>query len=143
MLQLTIIAAYFAIMIVIGVLSRGRVRGVDDFLVAGRRGSPLFITGSLLATIVGGSATIGMAGLGFARGLTGAWWLLVGSIGLVVSGIFFAGKVRGFGLYTLPEMVEKQYDSRVGLAASFLVVIAWVGVLAGQIIASGKILGIL
>ncbi|MDD5591330.1 MAG: hypothetical protein PHY18_05315, partial [Dehalococcoidales bacterium] len=69
--------------------------------------------------------------------------LLVGSIGLVVSGIFFAGKVRGFGLYTLPEMVEKQYDSRVGLAASFLVVIAWVGVLAGQIIASGKILGIL
>ncbi|MDD5510328.1 MAG: hypothetical protein PHI12_05940 [Dehalococcoidales bacterium] len=143
MLQLAIIAAYFVVVIVIGVLSRDRAKEVDDFLVAGRRGSPLLITGSLLATIVGGSATIGMAGLGFARGLTGAWWLLVGSIGLVVSGIFFAGKVRGFGLYTLPEMVEKQYDSRVGLAASFLIVIAWVGVLAAQIIASGKILGIL
>ncbi len=143
MLQLAIIAAYLVVVIVIGVLSRGRAKEVDDFLVAGRRGSPLLITGSLLATIVGGSATIGMAGLGFARGLTGAWWLLVGSIGLVVSGIFFAGKVRGFGLYTLPEMVEKQYDSRVGLAASFLIVIAWVGVLAAQIIASGKILGIL
>jgi len=143
MLQLVIIAAYFAVVIAIGVVSRGRARGVDDFLVAGRKGSPLLITGSLLATIVGGSATIGMAGLGFVRGLTGAWWLLVGSIGLVVSGIFFAGKVRRFGLYTLPEMVEKQYDSRVGLAASFLIVIAWVGVLAAQIIASGKILGIL
>jgi len=143
MLQLVIIAAYFVAVIAIGVVSRGRARGVDDFLVAGRKGSPLLITGSLLATIVGGSATIGMAGLGFVRGLTGAWWLLVGSIGLVVSGIFFAGKVRGFGLYTLPEMVEKQYDSRVGLAASFLIVIAWVGVLAAQIIASGKILGIL
>jgi len=143
MLQLVIIAAYFVAVIAIGVVSRGRAKGVDDFLVAGRKGSPLLITGSLLATIVGGSATIGMAGLGFVRGLTGAWWLLVGSIGLVVSGIFFAGKVRGFGLYTLPEMVERQYDSRVGLAASFLIVIAWVGVLAAQIIASGKILGIL
>ena len=143
MLQLVIIAAYFVAVIAIGVVGRGRAKGVDDYLVAGRKGSPLLITGSLLATIVGGSATIGMAGLGFVRGLTGAWWLLVGSIGLVVSGIFFAAKVRGFGLYTLPEMVEKQYDSRVGLAASFLIVIAWVGVLAAQIIASGKILGIL
>ena len=140
---LVIIAVYFAVVITVGILSRGKARGIDDFLVAGRKGSSLFITGSLLATVVGGSATIGMAGLGFARGLTGAWWLLVGSIGLAISGIFFAGKVRGFGLYTLPEMVEKQYDRRVGLAASVLIVIAWVGVLAAQIIASARILGIL
>jgi len=50
----------------------------------------LFITGSLLATIIGASATIGMAGLGFTRGLTGAWWVLVGSVGLIVLGFFFA-----------------------------------------------------
>jgi len=130
-------------MIAIGVVSRGRVRGLDDFFVAGRRGSSLFITGSLLATIVGGSATIGMAGLGFRQGLTGAWWLLVGSIGLVVLGLFFAEKVRKFGLYTLPELVEKQYDGRIALAASILIVIAWVGIIAGQIIAAGKILSVL
>ncbi|MCK5577057.1 MAG: sodium:solute symporter family protein [Dehalococcoidales bacterium] len=141
--ELIIIVAYFLGMIVIGVVSRKRARGADDFFVAGRKGSPLFITGSLLATIVGGSATIGMAGLGFSRGLTGAWWLLVGSIGLVVLGLFFAKKVRGFGLYTLPELVAKQYDGRVGLAASVLIVVAWVGVIAAQIIASGTILGIL
>ena len=143
MLELIIIAAYFSGMVIIGVVSRKRSGGVDDFFVAGRKGSPLFITGSLLATIVGGSATIGMAGLGFTRGLTGAWWLLVGSIGLVILGLFFAGRVRGFGLYTLPELVERQYDSRVSLAASVLIVVAWVGVIAAQIIASGKILGAL
>ena len=143
MLHLTIIAAYFVSVIIIGVVSRKKAREVDDFFVAGRKGSPFLITGSLLATIVGGSATVGMAGLGFTRGLTGAWWLLVGSVGLVVLGLFFAEKVRGFGLYTLPELVGRQYDARVGLAASVLIVIAWVGVLAAQIIASGKILGIL
>jgi SSS family solute:Na+ symporter len=84
-----------------------------------------------------------MAGLGFQQGLTGAWWLLVGSIGLLVLGFFFARKVRGAALYTLPELVGKQYGSVVGLAASILIVIAWVGVVAGQIVAAGKVLSIL
>ncbi|MBA7525556.1 Sodium/glucose cotransporter [subsurface metagenome] len=143
MLGLIIIAVYFLGMIAIGVASRRKIRGVDDFFVAGRKGSTLFITGSLLATIVGGSATVGMAGLGFTQGLTGAWWLLVGSIGLVILGLFGAEKVRKFALYTLPELVEKQYDARVALASSILIVVAWIGIIAGQIIASGKILSVL
>ncbi len=143
MLELVIIAAYFLGMIAVGVVSRRRAKGIDDFFVAGRKGSPLFITGSLLATIVGGSATVGMAGLGFTQGLTGAWWLLVGSIGLVILGIFFAEKVRKSGLYTLPQLVGKQYDGRIALAASILIVIAWTGIVAGQIVASGKILSVL
>jgi SSS family solute:Na+ symporter len=84
-----------------------------------------------------------MAGLGFSQGLTGAWWLLVGTVGLIVLGIFLAKKVRQFGLYTLPELVEKQYDRRIGLAASILIVVSWVGVIAAQIVASGKILSVL
>ncbi len=143
MLELIIIAAYLGGMIAVGVVSRRRAREADDFFVAGRKGSSLFITGSLLATIVGGSATVGMAGLGFTRGLTGAWWLLVGSIGLVILGLFWAKTVRKFGLYTLPELVEKQYDGRMALAASVLIVVAWIGIVAGQIIASGKIMSVL
>ncbi len=143
MIELIIIAVYFLAVITIGVVSRKKAQGPDDFFVAGRKGSSLLITGSLLATIVGGSATVGMAGLGFSQGLTGAWWLLVGSIGLIVLGLFLAKKVREFGLYTLPEMVEKQYDGRIALAASVLIIVAWVGIIAGQIIAAGKILSVL
>jgi SSS family solute:Na+ symporter len=143
MLGLIVVAIYFAAMIAIGLVSRRRARGADNFFVAGRSGTSLLITGSLLATIVGGSATVGMAGLGFSRGLTGMWWLLVGSVGLIVLGVFWAGKVREFGLYTLPELVEKQYDKRISLAASILIVISWLGVIAGQIVASGTILSVL
>ena len=143
MLQLVIIAVYFLGMITIGLISRRKAKGADDFFVAGRRGSTLFITGSLLATIVGGSATVGMAGRSFDWGLTGIWWLLVGSIGLVVLGIFFARKVREFGLYTLPGLVEKQYDGRVALAGSALIVVAWIGIIAGQIVAAGTIMSVL
>ena len=143
MMGLIIVVVYFMAMIAIGLWSRSKARGATNFFVAGRSGSSLFITGSLLATIIGGSATVGMAGLGFSQGLTGMWWLLVGTVGLIVLGIFLAGKVRQFGLYTLPELVEKQYDKRIGLAASILIVISWVGVIAAQIVASGKILSVL
>ncbi|MBN1177475.1 MAG: sodium:solute symporter family protein [Dehalococcoidales bacterium] len=141
--QLIIIIIYFAVILVIGAVSRRKAERADDFFVAGRKGSSLFIVGSLLATIIGGSATVGMAGLGFQRGLTGAWWLLAGSAGLIVLGVFFARKVRQYALYTLPELIEKHYDRRMALASSVLIVVAWVGIIAAQIIAAGKIMGIL
>jgi SSS family solute:Na+ symporter len=141
--QLFIIVAYFLVIIGIGVWSRSKAGNRDGFFVAHRTGTLPLITGSLLATSVGGSVTVGMAGLGFEQGLTGAWWLLVGSIGLLVLGFFFAKKVRNAALYTLPELMEKQYNHHVGLAASILIVIAWIGVVAGQIIAAGKVLSVL
>ncbi len=138
-----IIIIYLAVILAIGVISRKKADKPDEFFVAGRKRSSWFITGSLLATIIGGTATTGMAGWGFNQGLTGAWWLLVGSIGLIVLGLFFAGKVRRFALYTLPELIEKQYDRRVAFTSSILIVVAWIGVIAAQIIAAGTIMSVL
>jgi len=146
MIDIAIIAVYFVAMIAIGIYAYRKKESstCDGFFVADRRGSALFIVGSLCATIIGASVTLGMAGRGYRLGLAGAWWLLVGSIGLLILGFFFARKVRSFGLYTLPELVEKQYNSRAaGLAASVLIVVAWLAVIAAQIIAAGKILSIL
>ncbi len=140
---LIIIAAYFIIMLLIGVFSRKHAHSMDGFFIAGRSGSTFLITGSLIATIIGGSATVGVAGLGFSQGLTGMWWLLVGSIGLIVLGLLFAGKIRHMALYTLPQLVEKQYGATVATVSSILIVIAWLGVIAGQIIATGKIMSVM
>jgi SSS family solute:Na+ symporter len=143
MVQLVIVTVYCLAMIGVGLAARKKVGSQNGFFVAHRQVGLAFITGSFIATAVGGSVTVGMAGLGFGQGLTGAWWLLVGSIGLVILGVFFARRVRGAALYTLPELAEKQYDRRVGLAASILIVVAWVGVVAGQIVAAGKVMSIL
>lgn len=140
---LAIIVIYFLAVIGIGLAGRRHHLRFDEYMTAGRKYSTPFITGSLLATIIGGSATIGLAGLGFSKGLSGAWWLLVGSIGLVVLGFFFAAKVRNFGFYTLPQIIEKHYGRNVSLAASIVIVLAWTGVTAAQIIAAGKILSVI
>ncbi len=130
-------------MMAIGFFSRRMSSTAEDFFMAGRRGSTAFITGSLLATIIGGSATVGMAGLAFSRGFTAVWWLLAGSIGLLILGLFLAGKIRKYALFTLPQLVQRQYGNHVSVVTSAIIVIAWLGVLAGQIVASGKILGMI
>jgi SSS family solute:Na+ symporter len=133
-------------MIAVGIYAyrRKKTDTCDGFFVADRRGSTLFIVGSLCATIIGASVTLGMAGLGYSLGLPGAWWLLAGSVGLFILAFFFARKVRGFGLYTLPEMLEKQYSSKAaGVTASILIAVSWLAIIAAQIIAAGKILSIL
>ena len=134
---------YFIIMIVIGAISAKRVTGLDEFHLAGRRVTYVMLTSTLCATIVGASATVGMAGLGFKEGLTGAWWMLSGTIGLLVLAVFFAQKIRAKGCYTLPELIGTFYGERVRTAASALIIISWVGLISGQIIASGKILSAL
>jgi len=58
-------------------------------------------------------------------------------------GLFLAGRVRRFSVYTLPELIARQYDRRVALAASVLIVISWIAIVAAQIIAAGTIMGIL
>jgi SSS family solute:Na+ symporter len=143
MIQLVIVVVYCLAMIVIGLGARKKVTGQNGFFIAKRQMSLPFITGSLVATAIGGSALIVTSELGFRLGLPGAWWLLVGCVGLVILGVFFAKKVRGAALYTLPELVGMQYGRRVSLAASILIVVAWVGVVAGQIVAAGSFLSIL
>ena len=115
----------------------------DGFFVANRSGTTLLILGSLCATFVGSSVAVGMVGRGYRMGLPGAWWLLVGAIGLFIMGFFLARKVRRAGLYTLPELVETQYGSKAGLTASVLIVVAWIAIIAAQIIAAEKILTVI
>jgi len=143
MINLSICFSYLICVMAIGVYSSKKAKTLNGFFLADRKMGGLFVVGSLGATIIGGSNTIGMAGLGFKQGLVGSLWLLVGSFGLIIISIFLAGKLREFSLYTLPELLEKQYDEKVKLAASILICLAWIGIVAGQMIAAGTLLTVL
>lgn len=118
-----------------------KVRGLEDFHLAGRNLRILLLTGTFCATIVGASSTLGMAGLGYSKGLPGAWWMLSGTMGLLLLAIIFSEKIRATGCYTLPELVGGFYGENARLAASLLIAVSWIGVIAVQIVASGKVLG--
>jgi solute:Na+ symporter, SSS family len=133
---------YLLTMLVIGAWG-DRMKGIEDFHMAGRKLRPVLLIGTFCATIVGASSTIGMAGLGFSKSLPGAWWMLSGALGMLVLAVFFAAKIRATDCYTLPELVGSFYGEKTRIAASLLIVISWLGVIAVQIVASGKVLGAL
>lgn len=126
-------------------LSAGRsASSREAFFVAGRRGTSLAIAGSLVATVVGGSATIGVAGLAYERGITASWWTLVGSMGLALLGVVLVGRIRAHaGIYTLPGLAGRLFGSRARVATALLVVLAWMGVVSGQIVAASRVLSVI
>ncbi len=135
---------FLLVMLIIGILKRGKTPDIVTYYVSGRSKSAFAVSGSLVATAIGGSATIGLSGVAFAKGAPALWWLFSGSIALVVLGIFWAGKVREYEVYTLPEVLEKQYgSSSIKIVSSLVIVIAWTGVIAAQMIAAGKIMNII
>jgi SSS family solute:Na+ symporter len=115
----------------------------DAYFVASRRGTSRSIGGSLLATVVGASATVGVAGLAYGRGVTAIWWSLAGVIGLLVLAAVLIPRVRAWQVYTLPGLVGRMYGPRVAVVAAVLVVVGWMGVVSGQVVAAGLVLSVI
>jgi SSS family solute:Na+ symporter len=134
-----VVAAYFTVMLTVG--WRARTRTPEGYWVAGRRSGPAPVAASLVATIFGASSTVGLVGLAYGRGLTGAWWALVGGLALVPFALFLAPRVRRLEVVTLPDILERAYGGRVALAGALVIAVAWCGVVAAQIVAGGLILG--
>ncbi|MBN1843628.1 MAG: sodium:solute symporter family protein [Deltaproteobacteria bacterium] len=138
MIDLSVIIAYFSVMLFVG--WRSRRQSAESYWVAERRYRTGPVTASLVATIFGASSSMGIIGLGYSRGLTGAWWSLIGGIALIPFGLLLAGRVRALKVYTLPDILKKAYGERVAIPAGIVIAVAWCGVIAAQLIAGGRIL---
>jgi SSS family solute:Na+ symporter len=134
-----IISVYLSGMLLIGLFSFFRIRSFADYYVSGKKGAWWQITGSLFATIVGGSALLGTVEMAQKAGWSAIWFLGSASAGLVVLA-FIAPRVRQLGRYTLPEMIRLFYGQKADRVASVMIPVAWLGIIAVQIIAGGKIL---
>jgi SSS family solute:Na+ symporter len=132
-----IIIAYFLVMLYLG--WRSRRQSADAFWVAERSYGSGRITTSLVATIFGASSTMGIIGLGYTRGLTGAWWSLIGGLALIPFAVILAARVRSLNVYTLPDILKRTYGERVALPAGLMISVAWCGVVAAQLIAGGRL----
>lgn len=129
---------YLAAAAVIGCLCARRIRTPDDYYVAGRKTGVLYLTGSLLATILGSSAILGSIDMAFASGWAGAWLLVCGAIGLFAL-LPLVNVVAGFRGYNLSMLIGKFYGDTVKKISGAVIAVAWLGVIGAQIIGAAKI----
>jgi SSS family solute:Na+ symporter len=106
-----------------------------DFIAAGQKcgGMAVFLT--LMATMLGASATLGVAAKAETDGFPAAWWLFSGAAGLALQGLVLSARIRESGARTLPELA----GLKVGPAAQRLVAavigVSWPAVVAAQLVA--------
>lgn len=130
---------YLAFLIAIAVRSARRVKDIPDFFVARKGASAKAVAGSLVATILGGSAVIGAVDSGAKLGGAASWFMLVGAFGLFAL-IPIADRAYEHGKYSLPDLVENLYGKGPRLVATVVIPVAWTGIVAAQIIAAAKLL---
>ena len=129
---------YLAAAIVIGCLCIRKIKTAADYYVAGRKASPVQITGSLLATILGSSAILGSIDMAAQKGWAGAWFMLCGAFGLFIL-LFLVKALAKFKGYNLPALLGSFYGDGVKKLSAGVIAIAWLGVIAAQIIGAAKI----
>lgn len=132
--------AYLVVFIVIGILDIKNIKSFTDYSVAGKKQSSLAVVMTLLATVVGASTTIGITTTVYNIGFPGIWWLAFGAIGLILQSVFLSRKVREIGADTLPDLAGRIAGRPAEIIISLIIVISWVGVIAGQLVAMNSLI---
>ena len=138
-MKLLILIVYALVLFVLGIYSFLKVKTPTDYFLAGKKPGVWQISGSLLATILGGSAILGTIGLSAIQSWASAWYILAASLGLC--GLLpIVNKVYSKGKFTLPELIGQYYGESARKVTSLIIPVAWLGVVAAQIIAGAQIL---
>ncbi len=119
-----------------------KVKNLDDYVVAGRRQSAALVFMSLMATVLGASATVGIAARAEKIGFAAFWWLGVGAIGLFLQGIFLSQKVHDLKVRTLPEIAEKCVGKSGRKLVALIIAVSWIGIIAAQFAALAGFIGL-
>ena len=133
---------YFFVLGFICVRDLFKVKNFDDYVVAGRKQSSPFVFMSLMATVLGASATVGIAARAESIGFAAFWWLAVGAIGFWFQAAFLSKPVHDLDVRTLPEIAEKTVGKTGRKLVALIIAVSWIGIIAAQFAAVAGFIGL-
>jgi len=142
MAKVLVAVGYMAVILIIGFLSAKRVKTADSFAVANKEIPFWTNVYSMASAQIGAGATMGVASMVYAYGLSGMSLGIGAALGAILSGLVFARKIREANVTTIPELIRNNLGSKVASIISALTIFAIFGVLAAQIRSLGTILQI-
>ena len=133
---------YFLVLGFICIRDLFKVKNFDDYVVAGRKQSSPFVFMSLMATVLGASATVGIAARAENIGFAAFWWLAVGAIGFWFQAAFLSKPVHDLDVRTLPEIAEKTVGKTGRKLVALIIAVSWIGIIAAQFAAVAGFIGL-
>ncbi|MFC2164716.1 sodium:solute symporter [Acidobacteriota bacterium] len=142
MAYLITILAYLIFLFAFGLRIVRRVKKKEDFLVAGRTLTAPILVGTLLATWIGSGDIFSVSDLSYNHGYASLIGSAGGWLGIVIV-FFIAGRVRRFGQFTVPDILETRYNKWARILATFTTIIAYVTIVSYQFRGGGWVLNII
>jgi SSS family solute:Na+ symporter len=120
-----LIAAYLLVLIAIVYWSSKKVTNTADYFLAGRHIGWFVVGASLFASNIGSEHIVGLAGNGAVSGMAMAHWELHAWIMILLGWVFVPFYYKA-GVFTMPEFLERRYNSRVRWMLTIVSLIAYV-----------------
>lgn len=141
---LIIVIGYLVGMLLVGfVVGKLKIKGAEDYMLAGRRMGIFMVAFSLSANNIGGGCTTGLAEKAFGSwGLSAMWYVLAASIAMIPLA-YFAPKIRKTLAVTIPEVVGRRFGKFSSVFAAVLNVLALFCLTSSQVAASGSVVATL
>lgn len=140
---LIVFILYTLVVLFIGYYSSKQLYLNDDFAVANRRLTPLFLAGTLAATEIGIGSSLGVFEKAYGNwGLSSSWYVSSMAIAFIIISVF-APKFRKTEVKTVPEYFRRRYGKASGFFSSIIMILPLVVLTVIQFVAGGKILSIL
>src|SRR5262249_38943386 len=112
LLDLIVIAGYFLVLLGIGYWAARREKNVSaDYFLASRDVGWLAVGASLFASNIGSEHLVGLAGTGAASGMAVGHFEWLACFMLLLLGWLFVPFYLRSGVYTMPEFLEKRFNS--------------------------------
>ncbi|MDR1273982.1 MAG: sodium:solute symporter [Odoribacteraceae bacterium] len=125
-LDWTVIGLFAAVLVAIVVwVFRQKQASSGDYFLAGRDATWLAIGASIFASNIGSEHLIGLAGAGASSGMAMAHWEIQGWMILILGWVFVPFYSRSM-VYTMPEFLERRYNSQSRTILSFISLISYV-----------------
>ena len=137
--ELGTLGIYLGGLLWIGLRSAREIHTVDDYTVAGRGMPWIVVLATTAATMVGGGASVGYVGKCYAIGIAAAVVTCAWHLQLIFTGLFLAPRLRGLGLVTVAQYVDRHFGElarRIAVVSGGLFL---VGALVAQMAAIGTV----
>lgn len=106
-------------------VSRQKDETSTDYFLAGRDATWLAIGSSIFASNIGSEHLVGLAGAGASSGMAMAHWEMHGWL-ILILGWFFVPFYARSGVFTMPEFLERRYNSGARSVLSIISLVSYV-----------------
>ncbi len=142
MIYLLTILFYLVVLFIFGLRLTRRLKRKEDFLVVGRSLTAPVLVGTLLASWIGSGDIFSVSDLSYNHGFSSLIGSSGGWLGIIIV-FFIAGKVRRFGQFTVPDILEARYNKWARILATIATIIAYVTIVSYQFRGGGWVIDII